>query len=67
MTFGFNQHLLSGFGYRANAASLRIARNNLKFADSTFRQQVITTVAQVLNLYYTLLYNGKTWELPESG
>ncbi|HKS96668.1 MAG TPA: TolC family protein [Terriglobia bacterium] len=55
MTIGLNQHLLQGFGYRANAANYRIAKNDLRVADSTFRQQVITTVSQVLNLYYTLL------------
>lgn len=52
---GVNQHLLQGFGYRANAANFRIAKNDLRVADSTFRQQVITTLASVLNLYYTLL------------
>jgi len=56
LTIGINQHLLNGFGYRANAKFIRIAKNDLKFADSTFRQQVITTVSQVLNLYSDLLY-----------
>ena len=55
LTVGFNQHLLSGFGRRANGVYIRIARNNLNVADSEFRQQVITTIAQVLNAYYTLL------------
>jgi outer membrane protein len=50
-----SQPLLKGFGYRANAAQLRIARNDLKVTDSAFRQQVITTVGQILILYYTLL------------
>lgn len=52
---GFVQHLLNGFGYRANAIFVRQAQNNLKIADSTFRQQVIATVGSVANLYYTLL------------
>jgi len=55
LTVGFNQHLLKGFGRRANAVFIRIARNDLNVADSVFRQQVITTVAGVLNAYYTLL------------
>ncbi|HEV2176675.1 MAG TPA: TolC family protein [Terriglobia bacterium] len=55
VTIGVNQHLLQGFGYRANAANLREAKNGLRIADSTFRLQVMTTAAQVLNLYYTLL------------
>jgi len=55
LTLGFNQHLLNGFGYRSNAASLRIAKNDLRVADSVFRQQVMTTVSQVLNLYSDLV------------
>jgi outer membrane protein len=55
LTVGFNQHLLKGFGRRANDVFIRIANNDLSIADSVFRQQVITTIAQVLNAYYTLL------------
>jgi outer membrane protein len=56
MVLTLSQNLLNGFGYRANASSLRIARNNLQVTDSAFRQQVITTIAQVVNLYWDLLY-----------
>ena len=56
MIVTFSQNLLNGFGYRANASSLRIARNDLKVTDSAFRQQVITTIAQVVSLYWDLLY-----------
>jgi outer membrane protein TolC len=52
---GFNQPLLNGFGYRANAKFIRIAKNDLRLADSTFKQQVITTVANVVNLYSDLV------------
>ncbi len=55
LTFGFTQKLLNGFGYRANAKFIRIAKNDLKLADSSFRQQVITTVANVSNLYSDLV------------
>ena len=55
-TVGFNQHLLNGFGYRANAKFIRIAKNQVEAADSNFRQQVMTTVSTVLNLYSDLLY-----------
>ena len=55
LTVGFNQHLLKGFGRRANAVFIRIARNDLNIADNVFRQQVIATVSQLLNAYYTLL------------
>ena len=52
---GMYQHLLNGFGYRANAKFIRIAQNDVKIAESVFRQQVMTTVAQVLNLYWDYL------------
>lgn len=55
MTIGLNQRLLNGFGYRANARFIRIARNDLKISDSVFRQQVITTISQVLTLYWDLV------------
>jgi outer membrane protein TolC len=51
-----SQNLLNGFGYRANAASLRISRNGLKIADSGFRQNVMTTLQTVVNDYWDLLY-----------
>ncbi len=49
------QRLLNGFGYRANAKFIRIAQNNVRFADSSFRQLAITSVTQILNLYYDLV------------
>jgi outer membrane protein TolC len=52
---GFTQPLLNGFGRRANALYIRIAKNNMKSADSVFREQVMTTMAQVLNLYWDYL------------
>ena len=55
MEFGFNQPLLNGFGYRANAKFIRIAKNDLRQADSQFKLQVITTVANVVNLYSDLV------------
>jgi len=47
--------LLNGFGRRANSAQIRIAKINGEVADSVFRQQVITTIAQVLNEYWDYL------------
>jgi outer membrane protein TolC len=55
LTVGFDQQLLNGFGYRANAKFIRIAQNDLRISNSIFRQQVITMVAQVLNLYWDYL------------
>jgi outer membrane protein TolC len=55
LTVGIDQQLLNGFGYRSNAKFIRIAQNDVKISNSVFRQQVITTVAQVLNLYWDYL------------
>jgi outer membrane protein TolC len=56
---GLYQHLLNGFGRRANAKFIRIAQNDVRISQSVFRQQVITTVAQVLNLYWDFLSDNE--------
>jgi len=52
---GVSQHLLRGFGTRANARFIRIARNDVKYSASVFRQNVITALAVVMTSYYELL------------
>ncbi|MGH9433109.1 MAG: TolC family protein [Terriglobia bacterium] len=54
LTVAVNQHLLNGFGYRANAKFIRIADNDLQISKSVFRQQVITTLTTVLGDYWNL-------------
>jgi outer membrane protein TolC len=49
------QPLLNGFGVATNQRSYRKARNNLKANDLQFKNQVITTVAGVVNLYWDLV------------
>jgi len=49
------QHLLSGFGFGPNLRYLHIARNNQKISDDAFKLQVITTVAQIANIYWDLV------------
>jgi outer membrane protein len=52
------QHLLQGFGAAVNTRQIHIARNNREVSDLTFRAQVITTVAAVMDLYWDLVsYN----------
>jgi outer membrane protein len=51
----FRQHLLQGFGYNLNTRLIRIAKNNREISDVAFRQQVISTVAQIENLYWDLV------------
>jgi len=59
LTSGFNfqvrQHLLQGFGFDPNLRYIRIARNNREISDVVFRQQVITTVSQIENIYWDLV------------
>src|SRR6266849_5820157 len=52
----FTQQLLNGFGLLPNTRFIRIAKNNKKIADLAFEQQVITTVVQVENLYWELVF-----------
>ncbi len=49
------QNLLYGFGSAVNGRNIRVQKNNLKVTDLQFRQQVITTVSAVLNLYWDLV------------
>ncbi len=54
-TFQLRQHLLQGFGYDPNLRYLRIARNNKLITEITFRDQIITTVSQIENIYWDLV------------
>jgi outer membrane protein TolC len=49
------QNLLQGFGAAVNGRNIRVQKNNLKVTDLQFKQQVITTVSAVLNLYWDLV------------
>jgi outer membrane protein TolC len=55
LAVGFSQPLLNGYGRRANSYQIRVAKNDLKIADSVFRQQVILTLGTVLNEYWDYL------------
>lgn len=49
------QHLLQGFGVAVNNRNIRVARNNLRVSDLTFKQQVISSVSNVIGLYWDLV------------
>src|SRR6202050_2124533 len=53
--FSFQQQLLAGFGLGPNLRYLRIAKNNKKISDIAFKNQVITTVTQIENIYWDLV------------
>jgi len=50
------QHLLQGFGFAPNRRFIRIARNNREISDVAFRLQTITTVDQIENIYWDLVF-----------
>ena len=49
------QHLLQGFGLAVNNRNIRIAKNNMKSNDLLFKQQVMTTVSQIVAAYWDLV------------
>jgi outer membrane protein TolC len=54
--FRFTQNLLQGFGFLPNTRFIKIAKNNREISDVAFRLQVITTVDQIENMYWDLVY-----------
>ncbi len=56
LNFRLTQHLLQGFGFAPNTRFIRIAKNNREISDIAFRLQVITTVDQIENIYWDLLF-----------
>jgi outer membrane protein TolC len=54
--FRITQNLLQGFGSLPNTRFIRIARNNREISDVAFRLQVITTVDQIENMYWDLVF-----------
>jgi outer membrane protein len=56
LQFRVTQNLLQGFGSLPNTRFIRIAKNNREISDVAFRLQIITTVDQIENLYWNLVY-----------
>jgi outer membrane protein TolC len=55
LTFQLQQNLLQGFRRSVNNRYIRVARNQLRSSDLAFRNQVMTTVASVVSLYWDLV------------
>ncbi len=55
LSLSLTQNLLNGFGLAVNKRAYHKAKNNLRANDLTFENQVIATVANVVNLYYDLV------------
>jgi outer membrane protein len=54
--FRVTQNLLQGFGSSPNLRFIHIARNNREISDVAFRLQIITTVDQIEDMYWDLVY-----------
>lgn len=67
LTVGVSQHLLRGFGISANGRFIRIARNDVKYSASVFRQDVMTAVAAVKTTYYDLLADQESIRVAKGG
>src|SRR5215472_16551300 len=50
------QHLLQGFGFAPNTRFIRIAKNDREISDVAFRLQITTTVDQIENIYWDLVF-----------
>jgi outer membrane protein TolC len=55
LNLSITQNLLNGFGLAVNRRAYHKAVNNLRANDLSFKQQVIATVANVVNLYWDLV------------
>ncbi len=55
--------MLQGFGLALNNRTIRIAKNNIKAADYVFQQQLINTVANVVQLYWNLVSSNQQVEV----
>lgn len=62
LDFQVTQNLLQGFGAAVNGRNIRVQKNNAKVTDLQFKQQVITTVSAVLNLYWDLVSFRQEYE-----
>jgi|SRR5579871_324713 len=49
------QNILQGFGIAVNNRFIRVANNNIKVSDLQLKNQVVTTVSALLNLYWDLV------------
>ncbi len=59
------QHLLQGFGLAPNQRFIRIAKNDRRVTQEGFRQQIISTVSQIQNIYWDLVAAYKDVQVKE--
>jgi outer membrane protein TolC len=59
------QHLLQGFGPNLNTRFIRVAKNNKKITEQSFRLQVMATVSQIENIYWDLVNAYEDYKVKE--
>lgn len=57
LSFQFEQPLLRNFGFKASRRDIIIAQNNLNVSDSQFKNSLLTTVNNVEEAYWNLVYS----------
>lgn len=55
LSISVNHNFLQGFGVAVNSRNITVAKNTLAMSDTVFKGQVISVIAEVLNLYYGLV------------
>src|SRR5262249_9254553 len=55
LSFNIQQNLLQGFRPSVNRRAITVAKNQLHVSDLQFKNQVMATVANVVNLYFDLV------------
>ena len=55
LQLGIQQNLLQGFRPSVNNRAIRVAKNQLHVSDLAFQNQVMTTIANVVSLYWDLV------------
>ena len=63
VSFSLRQPLLRGAGTAANLASVRVARNNVAISEWGVKQQVMTVITQVIEVYNELQFAHENLEV----
>jgi outer membrane protein len=61
------QHLLNGFGPGINGRFILEAKNDRRISDSAFRQQILYTINQIENIYWTLVSDYEDVQAKQRG
>ena len=63
ISFGLRQPLLRGAGKTANLAEVRVARNNVTISEWAVKEQVMTVITQVIEVYNELQFAHENLEV----